>query len=81
MGGPIESCMKEKFKINAGWHKLHPMPENATIDQRIEWHLQHLQHCQCRTDLPEKLKEEMKKRGIVIPSGEMFSKLLHATVV
>jgi len=52
--------MKENSKINAGWHKLHPMPENATIDQRIEWHLQHLQHCQCRTDLPEKLKEENK---------------------
>lgn len=54
------------------------MPDNATIDQRIEWHLQHLQHCQCRTDLPEKLKEEMNKRGIVIPAADMGNKMLHA---
>jgi hypothetical protein len=60
--------MKENSKINAGWHKLHPMPHHATIDQRIEWHLQHLRHCQCRTDLPEILKEEMRKRGIAVPS-------------
>lgn len=78
MGAPNESCMKENSKINAGWHKLHPMPDNATIDQRIEWHLQHLQHCQCRTDLPEKLKEEMNKRGIVIPAADMGNKMLHA---
>lgn len=81
MGAPNESCMKENSKINAGWHKLHPMPDNATIDQRIEWHLQHLQHCQCRTDLPEKLKDEMKKRGIVVPAGEMYNKMLHAAEV
>jgi hypothetical protein len=30
--------------------------------------LQHLRHCQCRPDLPEKLKEEMTKRGIAVPS-------------
>jgi hypothetical protein len=59
--------MKEKSKINTGWHKLHPMPHHATTDQRIEWHLQHLRHCQCRTDLPEKLKGEIIKRGISIP--------------
>jgi hypothetical protein len=73
--------MKEKSKINAGWHKLHPMPDNATIDQRIEWHLQHLQHCQCRTDLPEKLKEEMKKRGIVIPAEALTKQVLREAEV
>jgi hypothetical protein len=72
--------MKEKSKINAGWHKLHPMPDNATIDQRIEWHLQHLQHCQCRTDLPEKLKEEMKKRGITIPAEALAKQVLREAV-
>lgn len=59
--------MKEKSKMNTGWHKLHPMPQHPTTDQRIEWHLQHSRHCQCRTDLPEKLKEEMVNRGIVVP--------------
>lgn len=60
--------MKEKPKMNTGWHKLHPMPHHATTDQRIEWHLQHLRHCQCRTDMPEKLKAEIQKRKIVVPS-------------
>jgi hypothetical protein len=63
--------MKEKLKMNTGWHKLHPMPHHATTDQRIEWHLQHLRHCQCRTDLPQKIKEEIQKREIVIPSQVM----------
>jgi len=63
--------MKEKSKMNTGWHKLHPMPHHATTDQRIEWHLQHLRHCQCRTDLPENVKKEIQKRKIVVPSRVM----------
>ena len=42
------------------------MPLKPTTDQRIEWHLAHYRHCACR-DIPEKLKEEMKNRGIKIP--------------
>ena len=73
--------MKENSKLNAGWHKLHPMPSNATTDQRIEWHLQHLQHCQCRTDLPAKLAEEMNRRGIVIPSQACLAEVLEESFV
>jgi len=59
--------MKNKSKINAAWHKKHPMPKNATIEQRITWHLDHLKHCGCRNDIPAKLKLEMKKRAIAVP--------------
>lgn len=59
--------MKAKSKINKEWHEQHPMPKNPTIDQRIEWHLQHLKHCHCRTDLPGTVEKEMNKRGIAIP--------------
>lgn len=52
--------------LNAVWHKAHPMPKNATTEQRIAWHTEHAQHCGCR-DIPEKLKEEMKKRKIKLP--------------
>lgn len=52
--------------INKAWHLNNKMPKNATIDQRIVWHLEHLKNCQCITDVPEKLKEEMKKHGIKI---------------
>lgn len=51
-------------KINKAWHTTHKMPKKATIDQRIEWHLEHLKNCQCRTNIPEKLKAEMFKRGV-----------------
>ena len=53
-------------KINKAWHEQHKMPENATIDERIEWHLAHAKNCKCRP-IPEKLKLEMKKRGIKKP--------------
>jgi hypothetical protein len=48
-------------KINKEWHEQHRMPKNATIDQRIAWHIEHVKHCSCRP-MPEKLKAEMKKR-------------------
>ena len=59
--------MKQKFKINAEWHKKHRMPEHPTIEQRIKWHLEHIKNCNCRNDIPPNLKLEMKKRGIAIP--------------
>jgi hypothetical protein len=64
--------MIAKSKINAAWHKANRMPKNPTIEQRIQWHLEHLKNCHCRTDIPEGLKQEMKKRKITIPSLLMF---------
>ena len=55
-------------KINAAWHERHPMPKNPSLQQRIDWHLEHLKHCNCRRDIPEKLREEMKKLKIKIPA-------------
>ncbi len=59
------------MKINKEWHEQHLMPKNPSIEQRIEWHLEHLKHCHCR-ELPEKLKEEMIKRHIKIPLKKML---------
>ena len=61
--------MNANSKINAVWHKANRMPKNPTIEQRIQWHLEHLKHCHCTTDIPEGLKQEMKKRKIAIPSS------------
>ena len=55
------------MKINKEWHLAHPMPKNATIEQRIEWHLGHLKNCNCRSGVPAKLLTEMKKRKIKVP--------------
>ncbi len=53
--------------MNKEWHDKHPMPKNPTMEQRIEWHLAHQKNCACR-EIPSKLLEEMKKRGIKKPS-------------
>jgi hypothetical protein len=53
----------KKPALHADWHKAHPMPAKATLEQRIQWHLEHHKKCGCR-DIPEKLKAEMKKRKI-----------------
>lgn len=42
------------MKINKAWHETNRMPKNATLEQRIAWHLEHQKHCQCRP-IPEKL--------------------------
>jgi len=52
---------KSISKLNKEWHLGHRMPKNATIEDRIAWHLEHSKNCGCRP-IPEKLKEEIKKR-------------------
>lgn len=50
-------------KINKEWHLNHPMPKNATLDQRIEWHIEHAKHCSCR-EMPEKIRLEIIQRKL-----------------
>jgi hypothetical protein len=35
-------------KLDARWHRLHPMPRPASPAQRLAWHLAHAKHCGCR---------------------------------
>lgn len=44
------------------------MPKNATLDQRVTWHLAHLSACGCRKDLPATIVRELQRRGITPPS-------------
>jgi hemerythrin-like domain-containing protein len=48
-------------RLNAAWHSAHRMPKNPTLDQRIEWHLEHEQNCSCRP-MPQQLRAEIEKR-------------------
>lgn len=52
------------MKLNKDWHTKNPMPKNPTFQQKVEWHLAHVNHCQCRP-IPVKLQMEMKEKGIV----------------
>ncbi len=54
-------------KINAEWHKANRMPQRATLDERVAWHLAHLGACACRTDLPASVATELKRRGVKPP--------------
>jgi hypothetical protein len=35
-------------EMNREWHEEHRMPEKATEQQRIDWHVEHAQACGCR---------------------------------
>ena len=47
--------------INRDWHTANPMPQNATLEQRIKWHLRHNKNCHCR-DIPDKIKKAIKDK-------------------
>lgn len=53
----------KKSKLNRDWHHEHRMPAKTTMEQRLEWHLEHAKNCGCRP-IPEKVTEEMENRGI-----------------
>ena len=55
--------IEKKTSLNADWHLNHRMPANASVEQRLEWHLEHAKNCLCRP-IPEKIAEELKRRGI-----------------
>jgi hypothetical protein len=40
--------MSDIPKLNKIWHETHKMPKNATIEERIEWHQEHMLNCLCR---------------------------------
>jgi len=33
------------MKTNKDWHEKHKMPKNATFEQRVAWHLEHIKNC------------------------------------
>ena len=51
------------MNLNKEWHLKNKMPEKASLDDRIKWHLEHVKNCSCRP-IPEKLLAEMKRRNI-----------------
>jgi hypothetical protein len=53
--------LKAAMKMNAAWHTIHKMPKNATLNERINWHLAHLKNCSCRTEMQSKVADEIKK--------------------
>lgn len=55
--------------LNREWHRLHRMPEKASEEERLAWHLEHAQHCACRP-IPAKLRALMDARGLPPPARQ-----------
>ena len=53
--------------LNREWHLAHRMPPNATLDQRIDWHLEHARECGCR-ELPASVVKARDRFSGVMPS-------------
>lgn len=49
------------MKINEKWHKKYPMPEKATISEKIQWHANHARECGCRP-IPSSIRKKMSER-------------------
>jgi hypothetical protein len=54
------------MKTNRQWHESNRMPRNASGEQRIAWHLQHVKHCSCRP-IPKGVAALMAARGMKVP--------------
>ncbi|WP_055046699.1 hypothetical protein [Devosia sp. A16] len=56
------------MKINREWHLAHPMPRNASLEQRLEWHAEHEVNCGCR-EMPSAIRKELEARGLIAPTA------------
>lgn len=52
--------------MNRIWHDEHRLNPAATLDERVEWHLEHAKLCGCR-DMPDNIKQILAERGIEPP--------------
>ncbi len=52
--------------MNAEWHDAHVLGPGASMDRRVEWHLEHARECGCRA-VPRTVAEELGRRGIPVP--------------
>jgi hypothetical protein len=55
------------MSINREWHALHKLARNASMEERLHWHLQHAANCGCR-DMPDTIRRELEARGLSVPT-------------
>lgn len=57
----------DRPKLNREWHLTHKLPPKATLEERINWHIQHQGNCGCRK-MPESIRQEIVARGWADPT-------------
>ena len=60
--------------INSEWHRANKLARNATLEQRINWHLKHEAHCACRP-MPQDITEELLARHVFTPGHSFETQL------
>ena len=45
--------------MNTDWHNEHVLGSNASMDERVRWHLQHAEKCACRP-IPKDVQDAIK---------------------
>ncbi|GAB4304000.1 MAG: hypothetical protein Kow0090_19580 [Myxococcota bacterium] len=50
------------MKINKDWHEKHRMSKNPSLEERIDWHIEHAKHCACRP-IPKSLIAKIVSRN------------------
>jgi hypothetical protein len=50
--------------MNKDWHKANMMPQKASLEERIRWHVAHAKICECRP-IPVGVLAEIKKRKVL----------------
>ncbi|TLZ61100.1 MAG: hypothetical protein E6K13_07460 [Methanobacteriota archaeon] len=48
---------------NEEWHRKHPLGRNASLNDRVRWHVDHTENCGCRP-IPESVKRALRRRGV-----------------
>jgi len=53
--------------LNRQWHEAHKLPRNASLEERLNWHVLHAENCGCRA-MPDSIRRELEARGWTVPS-------------
>lgn len=59
--------------MNKEWHLAHVLGSKASMDRRVEWHLEHAQVCGCGP-IPPSVLAELRSRGIEVPERRSGSR-------
>ena len=54
-------------KLNRQWHSDHRLARDATLEERLDWHREHAEHCGCR-EMPASIRQELEARGWTSPA-------------
>jgi hypothetical protein len=52
--------MRLAGQINKEWHLKNKMPKNPTLEERVNWHIEHTKNCSCR-EMPESIRKVIER--------------------